>query len=193
MLLKIQNENLLPKGGGSDQPSLAHKVFLHHFINKTRVNVPKYIFRHMIKELKESQNNNRSWVPYGIVISEILHQGRILKAISEVQIYNDTHLGTVTGKVISGKTLKNMSLIPKDGFIELPIDLTESDAISNLMEGFPPICKQEPLDVQMYYIQERFALTGKKIRLEDVPETMYGGALPVAKGRKSKRKAITKE
>ena len=27
MLLKIQNENLLPKGGGSDQPSLEHRVF----------------------------------------------------------------------------------------------------------------------------------------------------------------------
>jgi len=32
MLLKIQYENLIPKGGGSDQPSLAHKVFLHHII-----------------------------------------------------------------------------------------------------------------------------------------------------------------
>jgi len=32
MLLKIQFENLLPKGGGSDQPSLAHKVFIHHII-----------------------------------------------------------------------------------------------------------------------------------------------------------------
>ncbi len=32
MLLKIQYENMLPKGGGSDQPSLAHKVFIHHII-----------------------------------------------------------------------------------------------------------------------------------------------------------------
>jgi hypothetical protein len=152
MLLKIQNEKLLPKGGVSDQPSLAHKVFLHHFMNKTRVNVPKYIFRHMMKELKESQDHGRVWVPYGRVISEILHQGGILRAISEVQIYNDTHLGTVTGKVISGKTLKNMNLIDKEGFKELLTDIKESDAITNLMEDFPPICKKEPLDVQMNYI-----------------------------------------
>jgi hypothetical protein len=26
MLLKIQNENLLPKDGGSDQPSLEHRI-----------------------------------------------------------------------------------------------------------------------------------------------------------------------
>jgi hypothetical protein len=173
MRLKIQNENLLPKGRGSDQPSLAHRVFLHQFINKTRVNVPKYIFRHMIKELKESQDNGRSWVPYGRLISEILHQGGILRAIREVQIYNDTHLVTVTGKVINGRTLRNMSLIPKDGFKELPTNIKESDAISNLMEDFPPIYKKEPLDVQMYYVQEHYALTGKKIRLEEVPEIMY--------------------
>jgi len=29
MLLNIQYENLMPKGGGSDQPSLEHRVFLH--------------------------------------------------------------------------------------------------------------------------------------------------------------------
>jgi hypothetical protein len=45
----------------------------------------------------------------------------------------------------------------------------------------------------MHYIKEHFDLTGERIRLEDVPETMYGGALPVTKGRKSKRKAITKD
>jgi len=57
MLLKIQNENLLPKGGGSDQPSLEHRVFLHYFILKEKANVPKYIFKHMIKTLRESCNS----------------------------------------------------------------------------------------------------------------------------------------
>jgi len=59
LLLKIQNENLLPKGGGGDQPSLEHRVFLHYFITKEATNVPKYIFKHMIKELRESQENKR--------------------------------------------------------------------------------------------------------------------------------------
>jgi len=61
------------------------------------------------------------------------------------------------------------------------------------MDDFPPICKQDPIDVQMNYIKDHFATTGKVIRLEDVPETMYGGALPIAKGRKTKRKALTKD
>jgi len=68
-LLKIQNENLLPKGGGSDQPSLEHRVFLHSFIRNEKENVPKYIFKHMIKALRESQTIKRTWVPYGRLIS----------------------------------------------------------------------------------------------------------------------------
>jgi len=59
LLLKIQNENLLPKGGGGDQPSLDHRAFLHFFMTKEKANVPKYIFRHMIKTLKESQTIKR--------------------------------------------------------------------------------------------------------------------------------------
>jgi len=45
----------------------------------------------------------------------------------------------------------------------------------------------------MNYIKDHFATTGKVIRLEDVPKTMYGGALRVAKGRKTKRKALIKD
>jgi len=60
MLLKKQNENLLPKGRGSDQPSLEHRVFLHYFIKKEKSNVPKHIFKHMIKAVKESQTIKRS-------------------------------------------------------------------------------------------------------------------------------------
>jgi len=68
MLLKIQNENLLPKGSGGDKPSLDHKVFLHFFLTKERDNVPKYIFRHMIKNLKDSQTIRRNCIPYGRLI-----------------------------------------------------------------------------------------------------------------------------
>ncbi|RHN60231.1 hypothetical protein MtrunA17_Chr4g0023381 [Medicago truncatula] len=73
MMLKIQNENLLPKGGGNDQPSLGHKIFLHLFITREYANVPKYIFKHMIQQLRESQEKNICWIPYGRLLSEIFH------------------------------------------------------------------------------------------------------------------------
>jgi hypothetical protein len=54
LLLKIQNENLLPCGG-NEKPNLAQKVFLQHFIKKEKVNVPKYMFKYLIECLKKSQ------------------------------------------------------------------------------------------------------------------------------------------
>jgi len=105
MLLKIQNENLLPKGSGRDKPSLDHKVFLHFFLTREKAYVPKYIFRHMIKNLKDSQTIKRICIPYGRLISEILHQGGILNALKKVNYFTDAQLGTLTGKIINGGTL----------------------------------------------------------------------------------------
>jgi len=53
--------------------------------------------------------------------------------------------------------------------------------------------KQDPLDVQLYFIHDYLKSTGEEIQLQDIPETMYGGALPVAKIRKTKRKELTKD
>jgi len=146
----------------------------------------------MIKELREIQDNNRCWVPYGRLISEILHQIGILNAMKDINFFSDEQLGTETGKVINKKTLRNMGVIASDAYKQLSTDLKESYAVSIMMEDFPPLCKQDPLEVQMNFIKDNYATIGKKIRLEDVPVTMYSGALPVAKSSKTKRKALTK-
>jgi len=194
MLLKIQNENLLPKGSGGDKPSLDHKVFLHFFLTRERANVPKYIFRHMIKNLKDSQTIRRNCIPYGRLISEILHQGGILNALKKVNYFTDAQLGTVTGMIINGGTLVHMKLIRKEDHKVLSTDLKESSVILNLMDDFPPICKQDPLEVRVIYMKEYFEMTGQTNKISDIPDEMYGGALPIAKSRKSlKRKMIEAE
>ncbi|KEH29880.1 hypothetical protein MTR_4g053915 [Medicago truncatula] len=193
VMLKIQNDNLLPKGGGSDQPSLEHIILLYFFITGVKANVPRYIFRHMVQQLRESQLKKRCWVPYGRLLSEIFHQGGIIKMLKEADIFSDEHLGTVRGKFINAETLKSMKLIGVKDVKKLPTDLKESDAKSALMPNFPPICKQDPLEVQMNYIREHFERTKDKISLKDVLEEMYGGVLPVAKSKKTKSKALSKE
>ncbi|KEH15894.1 hypothetical protein MTR_0454s0020 [Medicago truncatula] len=193
VMLKIQNENLLPKGGGNDQPSLEHKILLHFVIKGVEANIPRYIFRHMVHQLRESQLNNRTWVPYGRLLSEIFHQGGIIEMLKEAQIFTDEQLGTVRGKIINGDTLKAMHLIKAKDVKKSPTDLKPSDAKSDLIPDFPPICKQDPLEVQRAYIMDHYKTYNQKISLKDVPDQMYGGALPVAKGRKSKTKPITKE
>ncbi|AES77322.2 hypothetical protein MTR_7g009270 [Medicago truncatula] len=193
VMLKIQNENLLPKGGGGDQPSLEHKILLHFVIKGVEANIPRYIFRHMVHQLRESQLNKRSWVPYGRLLSEIFHQGGIIEMLKEAQIFTDEQLGTVRGKIINGETLRAMHLIKAKDVKKSPTDLKPSDAKSDLIPDFPPICKQDPLEVQRAYIMDHYKTYNQKISLKDVPDQMYGGELPVAKSRKSKKKQITKE
>ena len=150
MLQKIMTECLLPKGGGVDQPSLEHRVFLHFIITLEKANVPKYIFNHMLWSLKESQDKSRSYIPYGRLLSEIFQQGGILKAVKQSKIINDHQLGTMTGRCINGSTLKHMKMI-KDVF-KLKTDLKESFVVSNLMVYFPPICRQDPPDVRAHFV-----------------------------------------
>jgi hypothetical protein len=189
MLLKIQNENLFPSGD-CVKPNLAQKVLLQHFIKKEKVNVPKYMFKYLVECLKQSQLLDKPLVPYGRLLSEIFYQGGILDSLSQSQGFTDQLLDTKTGKFINAHTLLNMKLISE--VTKLQTDLSESFVKSDLMKDFPPICKKDPIEVQMYYIKEHFEATNERIRLEDIPEEMYGGALPRARGRKSKRK-ITAE
>jgi len=81
-----------------------------------------------------------------------------------------------------------MRLIKPEAIIKLETNLKESRISSNLMEGFRPIFKQDPLDVQLFYIHDHLQSTGEEIRLEDIPETMYGGNVKAAKSRKTKGK-----
>jgi len=114
-----------------------------------------------------------------------------MKALKQSQVVNDHQLGTVTGKVINGHTLRKMLLIKKEDLIELITNLKESSVVSNLINDFPPICKQDPLEVRAAYVYQHWQRTGETIKYDDIPETMYGGALPVAKKRKSKKKATS--
>jgi len=113
VLLKIQNEILLPKVSGGDKPSLDHQVFLHLFLTKEKANVPKFIFRHLVKNLKDSQTMHRNFVPYGRLLSEIFYQGGILNSLKEVDYFTDAQFNIVTGRIINGATLVAMKLIKK--------------------------------------------------------------------------------
>jgi len=88
------------------------------------------------------------------LLSEIFHQGGILKELKQSKVVNDDQLGTVTVKIINASTLRNMNLIKKEEFTKLKTDLQESFVVSNLMNNFPSIWKQDPIDVQTYFIYD---------------------------------------
>lgn len=60
---KLLQECFLPKGGGVDQLSLEHKVFLHFLVKFEKENLPRYIFHHMLWALKESQEKKEDIFP----------------------------------------------------------------------------------------------------------------------------------
>jgi len=46
-----------------------------------------------------------------------------LKALSDTRVFTDQQLGTVTGKIINGSTLRNTNLIKKDVYKKLDTDM----------------------------------------------------------------------
>ena len=73
-------------------------------------------------------------------------------------------------------------------------DMQESNILSNLMDDFPPISKQDPIDVQAAYVYDHWKTTGEIFKYNDFLDTMYGASLPiVSKKRKSKKKADVEE
>ena len=157
VLQKLLQECFLPKGGGVNHLSLEHKVFLHYFISFEKVNLSRYIFHHMLWALEQSQQKNRTFVPYGRLLSEIFHQGGMLEVLKMSKVVHDNQLGTVVGKYINGSTLYNMHLVKT--VIRMDTDLQESNILSNLMDNFPPICKQDPPDVRAHFVYEHWKAT----------------------------------
>jgi len=77
-------------------------------------------------------------------------------------------LGTVTGKIINGKTLQNMKIIRK--FSPNEKDLKESIAQSELMRDFPPISKEDNPEVLAELIAAYVKESGGIILDRDTPD-----------------------
>jgi len=159
VLQKLMKECFLPKGGGVDQLSLEHKVFLHFLITFEKVNLPRYIFHHILWALKESQEKNRAYIPYGRLLYEIFHQGGILKALMLSKLVTDKILGTVVGKYINGSTLKHMLLVKE--VVNMDTDLKESMILSNIMDDFPPISRKILLRYKLHLYMTTGRLLGR--------------------------------
>jgi hypothetical protein len=122
------------------------------------------MFNHMIWALKESQQDDRKHVPYGRLLSEIFYQGGLLTVLRQSGVVSDEHLGTMIGKFINGRTLRYMGIVKK--FEKLNTDLIESQIVSDLMTDFPPISKQDNLEVLGSYVT---SLSHTSENIDDIP------------------------
>ena len=153
-------------------------MFLHLFVMFEKVNLPRYIFHHMLWALRESQEKDKRFIPYGRLLSEIFYQGKILNAIEVFGTVSDDQLGTVVGKYINAGALKHMSLVEE--VVKLETDLKESMIVSDLTIDFPPISKEDNPEVLVAYVTEHFERTGEIINFSFIPGTMAGASLRIA-------------
>jgi len=85
----------------------------------------------------------RKQIPCGRLLSEIFTQGKLLETLRRNKLASEKALGTVTGKIINGKTLQNMKIIKK--FSPNEKDLKESAVQTELMKDFPKSLRREIL------------------------------------------------
>jgi len=138
-------ECFFQKGGGSDQPSVDHKLVLYVLAAYDKINLPKYLMHHLCWAVREGIRGKRKQIPCGRLLSEIFTQGKLLETLRRNNLASDKTLRTRTGKIINGKTLQNMKIIKK--FSPNEKDLKESVVQTKLMKDFPPIFKERNPEV----------------------------------------------
>jgi len=183
MLLKFITDCFFQKGGGSDQPSLDHKLVLYFLVSYQKINLPRYLMHHLCWAIKEGIKGKRKQMPCGRLLSEIFSQGKLLEALRKFKPATDRVLGTATGKIINGKTLQNMKIIRK--FSTNEKNLKESSIQSELMRDFPPIPKEDNPEVLAGYIAAHAKESGETTQDEDIPDSSDGAPLRV-KGKRTK-------
>jgi len=180
MLLKFMTECFFQKGGGSDQPSIDHKLVLYFLASFNKINLPRYIMHHLCWAIKEGIRSKRKQIPCGRLLSEIFTQGKILEILKNNNLASDQILRTKTGKMINGKTLQNMKIIKK--FSPNEKDLKESTAPSKLMMDFPPIFQERNSEALAKLVADY--AKDSSIRMDnDVPTTAAEVPLPVRRKR----------
>jgi len=183
MLMKFITDCFFQKGGGSNQPSLDHKLVLYFLASYQKINLPRYLMHHLFWAIKEGVKGKRKKVSCGRLLFEIFSQGKLLETLRKSKLTFDRVLGTATGKIINGKTLQNMKIIRK--FSPNEKDLKESSVQSELMRDFPPISKEDNPEVLAGYIAAHAKESGVTTQDEDIPDTSNGAPLRV-KGKRTK-------
>jgi len=176
-------ECFFQKGGGSDQPSVDHKLVLYFLAAYDKINLPKYLMHHLCWAVKEGIRGKRKQIPCGRLLSEIFTQGKLLETLRKNLLASDKSLRTTTGKIINGKTLQNMKIIKK--FSPNEKDLKESAVQTELMKDFPPLYKERNPEVLVELIASYVKESGGIILDDDTPDVPDEAPLRV-KGKRAK-------
>jgi hypothetical protein len=114
LLMKFCTDCFFQRGGGSDQPNQNHKLAIYFMAVFEKINLPRYLMHHLCWAIKEGINKSRKQVPCGRLLSEIFHQGKLLKILRRSKPASDKCLKVSTAeKIINSRTLYYMGIIEK--------------------------------------------------------------------------------
>ena len=155
IIYKIVLGCLLPRESSTDQMSWDHKHFMTFLLNKFPIDLPAYIFQHLCYSINETRKHQKLNVPYARLISEFLHQGKLIQKLAELGLASEQELGTTYGKILNGSILSNMKLKKKKDFVtDHQFDLVINTAASDYIDNFPLISKLDNPEVIARFIQQ---------------------------------------
>jgi hypothetical protein len=141
MLVKFCTDCFFQRGGGSDQPNFQQKLAIYFMATQNKINFPRYVLDHLCWAINEGTIKGRKQVPYGRLLSEIFHQGGVLKVLKKSRDASDKCFKASTAeKTISSRTLHSMHYFktaPKD---EKWLEMITAE--SEIIRDFPSIVKK---------------------------------------------------
>jgi len=111
VLLKFITDCFFQKRGGSDQPSLDHKLVLYFLAAYQKINLPRYLMHHLWWAIKEGIKGKRKQVPCGRLLSKIFSQGKLLETLRRKRLASDKALGTVLGRSSMARRYRTWRLL----------------------------------------------------------------------------------
>ena len=141
MLVKFSNDCFFQRAGGSDQPNNQQKLAIYFMTNLEKINFPRYVMDHLCWAINEGTIKGRKQVPYGRLLSEIFHQGRVLDFLRNTRSASDKCFEVSTAeRTISSRSLFSMKFIKKAPENEKWLEMTTEE--TEIIRNFPSIFEE---------------------------------------------------
>ena len=141
MLVKFSNDCFFQRAGGSDQPNNQQKLAIYFMAILEKINFPRYVMDHLCWAINKGTTKGRKQVPYGRLLSEIFHQGRVLDFLRNTRSASDKCFEVSTAeRTISSRSLFSMKFIKKAPENEKWLEMTTEE--TEIIRNFPSIFEE---------------------------------------------------
>src|ERR1044072_2637455 len=146
-----------PSTSSTDYINANQKYMLYYLITHDKICLPSLLFyylRDMVQKIRTTANEEKkvvSYIPFGIVISNILVENGLVKFLEEEARYTEDLVASV-GDILDAKNLKKMGIVQY--IIVDPVPASPQDVLRNrlMVDGYPLFTKLDPPEIVADYI-----------------------------------------